>query len=268
MTTDQLLYGVFPYLIVIVAIGGTIWRYTTNRYSFSSLSSQFLESRQLFWGSVPWHYGLLVVLGGHLVAFLVPRSILAWNAVPLRLYILELTALVFGLMMLVGLVMLMWRRATNPRIRVVSSWMDWLLLLAFLVQVVAGLWTAIFHRWGSSWFAGFITPYLWSLFTLNPRIDLVSNLPFAVQVHIIGGFAILGLLPFSRLVHLLSFPWSYATRPPQLVIWNRRRQREAPTPAPAPRAPQPLGAGERLRPGEAQATGAVGISADRITPGS
>jgi nitrate reductase gamma subunit len=117
MTTDQLLYGVFPYLIVIIAIGGTIWRYTTNRYSFSSLSSQFLESRQLFWGSVPWHYGLLVVLGGHLVAFLVPRSILAWNAVPLRLYILELTALVFGILTLVGLVMLMWRRATNPRIR-------------------------------------------------------------------------------------------------------------------------------------------------------
>jgi nitrate reductase gamma subunit len=228
MTFEQLLYGVLPYLALLTAIGGTIWRYTTNRYSFSSLSSQFLESRQLFWGSAPWHYGLLTVLGGHLSAFLVPRSILAWNAVPLRLYILEVTGLAFGLLALWGLMMLMWCRATNPRVRVVSSWMDWLLLLVFLVQIVAGLWTAIFHRWGSSWFAGFVTPYLWSLFQLRPRIDLVSNLPLAVQIHIIGGFVILLLLPFSRLVHALSFPWSYFARPHQLVIWNRRTPRHDP----------------------------------------
>jgi nitrate reductase gamma subunit len=260
MTTAQLLYGVFPYLVLLIAVVGTIARYSVRRFSFSSLSSQFLENRQLFWGSVPWHYGLLVVLGGHLLAFLVPRSILAWNAVPLRLYILELTALVFGLLTLAGLLMLMWRRATNPRIRVVSSWMDWALLLALLVQVVAGLWTAIFHRWGSSWFAGFITPYLWSLFTLSPRVDLVANLPFAVHLHIVGGFVILLMLPFSRLVHSLSFPWSYATRPPQVVVWNRRdlrpelplpastarptpqqRDEEEPAPLPEPR-PQPAGA--------------------------
>lgn len=235
MTTAQLLYGVFPYLVVIVVVGATIARYTSKRFSFSSLSSQFLEHRQLFWGSVPWHYGLIVVLGGHLIAFLMPRSILAWNAVPLRLYILEVTALIFGLLMLIGLVMLMWRRLTNPRIRVVTSWMDSMLLMCFLVQVAAGLWTAIFHRWGSSWFASSITPYLWSLFTLNPRIDLVSTLPLAVQIHILGGFVILLLLPFSRLVHALSFPWSYATRPPLVVIWNSRRR--APSGAVQPAQP-------------------------------
>lgn len=263
MTTAQLLYGVLPYLVLLIALVGTIARYSIDRFSFSSLSSQFLESRQLFWGSVPWHYGLLVVLGGHLLALCVPGSVLAWNAVPLRLYLLELTGLVFGLLTLVGLLLLMWRRAANPRIRVVSSWMDWLLLLSFLVQVVAGLWTAIFHRWGSSWFAGFITPYLWSLFTLNPRVDLVSNLPFAVQLHIVGGFVIIGLLPFSRLVHFLSFPWGYATRPPQLVVWNRRDLRPdlpavastaRPTPQPygdeeatSRREPRPQPAGARLQ---------------------
>ncbi|MCZ7666988.1 MAG: respiratory nitrate reductase subunit gamma [Chloroflexi bacterium] len=38
---------------VTLAIVGTIWRYKSDRFSVSSLSSQFLENRKLFWGSVP-----------------------------------------------------------------------------------------------------------------------------------------------------------------------------------------------------------------------
>ncbi len=82
MTIDQFLYGVFPYVALILAIVGTIWRYFSDRFSYSSLSSQFLENRQLFWGSVPWHYGILIILAGHLIGFLIPRSVLAWNGVP------------------------------------------------------------------------------------------------------------------------------------------------------------------------------------------
>lgn len=222
MTLDQLLYGVFPYVAIIVAIVGTIWRYVSDPFSFSSLSSQFLENRKLFWGSVAWHYGILVVLGGHLVAFLIPRTILAWNGHPVRLYVLEASALAFGFLCLWGLVMLIYRRLSSDRIRVVTSPMDIVLLLALLTQIVAGLWVAIFYRWGSSWYAAFAVPYLKSVFLLRPDISLVSNLPFMVNVHILGGFALLLLLPFTRLVHFLSFPLTYLWRPYQVVIWNRK----------------------------------------------
>jgi NNP family nitrate/nitrite transporter-like MFS transporter len=233
MTRDQLLYGVFPYVAIIVAVVGTIWRYFDNRFSFSSLSSQFLEDRRLFWGSMPWHYGILVVLIGHLVGLLIPGWVLAWNGVPWRLYVLEATGLIFGLLALVGLVLLMIRRARNARIRAVTSVMDWVLLLTLLVQVIAGVWTAIFYRWGSSWYAGFAVPYLWSILTLSPNVALVNNMPFMVQTHIIGGFALVLLLPFTRLVHLLSFPFTYLWRPHQVVIWNRSPR---PTAQQTPRA--------------------------------
>ncbi len=223
MTFTQLLFGVFPYVAIVLAVVGTFWRYWNNKFSYSSLSSQFLENRQLFWGSVPWHYGILVVLTGHLVAFLIPRSILGWNAVPVRLYILEGMALVFGILALVGLVLLIIRRLNSPRLWKVTSTMDVVLLLVLLAQVVAGVWTAIFYRWGSSWFAAFATPYLWSILKLQPDIALVNTMPWMVQVHISGGFVLLALLPFTRLVHLLSFPYSYLWRPNQVVIWNRRR---------------------------------------------
>ncbi len=225
MTLDQMLFGVFPYLAVVLVIVVTIWRYFSDRFSYSSLSSQFLESKKLFWGSVPWHYGILVVLGGHLISFLIPRTILAWNGVPWRLYVLEVSALAFGLLALLGLVMLIYRRATNPRIRKVTSIMDIVLLLVLLVQVVAGLWTTIFFRWGSSWYAGFAVPYMWSLIRFSPDVSLVSSLPFMVKLHIFGAFSLVALLPFTRLVHLLSLPLSYLWRPYQVVIWNRRDSR-------------------------------------------
>lgn len=222
MTLDQMLYGVFPYVAIVLAIVGTIWRYTTDRFSYSSLSSQFLENRALFWGSVPWHYGILFILTGHLVGFLIPRWVLVWNGVPLRLYVLETSALAFGFLALGGLAVLMARRFANRRIRIVTSPMDWVLLLVLLVQIIAGLWTAIFYRWGSSWYAGFAVPYLYSIFLLRPDIALVQNMPFMVKLHIVGGFVIVALLPFTRLVHFLSLPYEYLWRPYQVVIWNRR----------------------------------------------
>jgi nitrate reductase gamma subunit len=134
MTLNQMLFGVFPYVAIVVAIVGSIWRYVRNEFSYSSLSSQFLENRQLFWGSVFWHYGVLFVLAGHLIGFLIPRSVLAWNGVPWRLYVLEASALAFGLMTLFGIILLIARRGTNSRIRVVTSRMDVVLLIVLLMD--------------------------------------------------------------------------------------------------------------------------------------
>jgi nitrate reductase gamma subunit len=206
---------------VAVVIG--VYRYYKDRFSYSSLSSQFFENRKLFWGSVPWHYGILVILTGHLIGFLIPRSVLAWNGEPLRLYVLEAAALAFGFLTLWGLVVLIIRRAGSARLRVVTSGMDVVLLLVLLIQVVAGLWTAIFYRWGSSWYAAFAVPYLYSLIKLNPDISLVVNLPLAVKIHIVGAFVLILLLPFTRLVHMLTFPITYLWRPYQVVIWNRKK---------------------------------------------
>ena len=227
MTAAQMLFGVFPYVAIILSVVVTLWRYFGDRFSYSSLSSQFLENRQLFWGSVPWHYGILFILTGHLVGFLIPGTVLAWNSLPLRLYILESTALAFGLLALWGLIVLIIRRALNARIRAVTSIMDVVLLIVFLAEVVAGVGIAVFYRWGSSWYAGVAAPYLWSILALSPDVALISNLPFLVQFHVVGAFVILALLPFTRLVHILSLPYSYLWRPYQLVIWNRRAEGKA-----------------------------------------
>ena len=66
--TDLILFGVFPYVAVALAVAVGSYRYLVDRYSWSSHSSQFLESRLLFWGSVPWHYAILAILLAALVS--------------------------------------------------------------------------------------------------------------------------------------------------------------------------------------------------------
>lgn len=230
---DNFFYIIFPYAAVVLAIVVTVQRYFKRGFTYSSLSSQFLESDELFYGSVPWHIGIMMVLAGHVVGFAIPRQVLWWNGVPARLYILEATALMFGLLALVGMVNLIVRRITSPRIRAVTSPMDIVVLLVLLVQVALGIYIAIFYRWGSSWYATSAVPYLRSLFTLQPDLKMIVPLPLAVKLHILNAYVFLVILPFSRLVHMLVVPIHYLWRPYQLVIWNGNRRKlrgQAPRP--------------------------------------
>lgn len=218
-----------PYAVMVIFFVGTIYRYKMTKFSYSSLSSQFLENRQLFWGTMPFHWGLIFLFLGHLVAFLVPRGVLAFNSHPVRLLIIEISALMFGLVVLAGVVTLFVRRTANPRLKVVTSRMDIAVELLLILEVVIGIVMALTYRWGSSWFASVITPYLRSVLTFQPDIGAVASLPWLVKLHIVGAYLILMLIPFSRLVHLLVVPLHYIWRPYQLVVWSwdRRRIRQS-----------------------------------------
>ncbi|HNT50367.1 MAG TPA: respiratory nitrate reductase subunit gamma [Cyclobacteriaceae bacterium] len=213
-------YIILPYLALFIFLLGTIYRYRNVKFQISSLSSEFLEGKKLFWGSVPFHWGMLFLFFGHLTAFLIPRSVLLWNSHPVRLLVLEVAAFAFGLSMLVGLINLIYRRWTQDRIRVVTSWMDHLVEILLVTQVFLGLWVALEYRWGSSWFASSLTPYLRSIFLLEPRMDAVVAMPLVIRLHIIGAYLIVMLFPFSRLMHALVAPLDYIWRPYQRVIWN------------------------------------------------
>ncbi len=222
---DNILFIVLPYIAVTLFVVVSIYRYITDKFSYSSLSSQLLESDELFYGVVPWHIGIIGALTGHLIGFLFPKEVLWFNGVPVRLYILETTGLVFGLLALIGIVALMWRRIRVPRIRSVTSTVDTIVLVLLFAQVVLGVYTALFYRWGSSWYAASAVPYLRSLFMFQPDIEMIKPLPHIIKTHIINAFLIIAIFPFSRLVHMVSLPVEYLWRPHQVVIWNWNRKK-------------------------------------------
>jgi nitrate reductase gamma subunit len=228
---NTFLFIAMPYIAITVFLLGTIYRYRGTKFKFSSLSSEFLEGKKLFWGSVPFHYGIIVLFFGHLIAFLLPDVVLSWNSSPTRLIILEVSAFIFGLSALVGMFNLLLRRIINPRIKIVTNKMDLLIGLILFAQIFFGLWVAFGYRWGSSWFALILSPYLFSIFTLNPQIDALSSMPWVIKIHVALAFTIVLLVPFTRLVHLLVPPLSYIWRPYQKVIWqwNRKKVRDPKT---------------------------------------
>jgi nitrate reductase gamma subunit len=218
---NGLFFMVCPYLAMFIFFIGTIMRYRKAPFTYSSFSSQFLENRRHFWGLVPFHYGIVIVLLGHIVAFLIPAQILAWNSRPLRLYVLEASALTFGLLALIGLCGAILRRLSFPKVRAVTTRMDWIVFALLFVQLSSGVYMAVFHPWGSSWFAAALAPYLWSLVKLNPNLGFVTAMPLAVKFHIVMAFALIGLTPFTRLVHVLVAPNPYLWRKNQVVRWYR-----------------------------------------------
>jgi len=221
---DLILFGVFPYVAMALAIGVGLYRYTIDRYSWSSQSSQFLESRALFWGSLPWHYALLLILLAHFLAFLIPAG---WGSLlgsPARLILLEVTGMALGITTLIALVILILRRVSNDRVNAVTSRIDWLLLAVLLVQVTTGVYIAISLRWGGAWYVHTVSPWLWSLLKLDPQISYLANLPWIVQLHAVNAFLLVAIFPFSRLVHVVSIPLGYLGRPYQVVIWYRQRR--------------------------------------------
>ncbi|MBI4349928.1 MAG: respiratory nitrate reductase subunit gamma [Elusimicrobia bacterium] len=219
----EILYIALPYAALVLGAAAAVYSYAKREFTFSSLSSQFLEGRALFWGVQPFHWGALVLLSGHFLCIFFPSAVLAWNAVPARLFAFELASFTAGVLMLSGLLILLARRLVSAKIRAVTTPMDYVVLLVLISQVTLGLLTAALYRWGSSWFAAVLSPYLLSLFKLAPSIGGIANMKGIIQAHVVMAFVVAALIPFSRLAHLLVFPLPYLWRPTQVVIWNRDR---------------------------------------------
>ena len=126
-------------------------------------------------------------------------------------------------MALVGAGILLVRRLVSSKIRAITTPVDWVILSLLFTQVLFGLILAFGYRWGAAWFIHTATPWMVSLATFQPAPQFVTALPLALKVHFLTGFLLFALMPFSRLVHIVTFPLSYLWRNFQLVIWTRRR---------------------------------------------
>lgn len=222
---DTLFFILLPYLGVFTFLLVSIFRYRSVSFRYSSLSSQFMENKQHFWGLVPFHYGIILLFFAHLFWFLFPGTTLLWNSVPLRLYIMEISVLICALLTITGLINIIIRRFSNKKVKIGTSPTDWLVLWFLTTQLISGLYIAFFFRYGSSWFASSVTPYLLSIVKLNPDLTYISAMPFMVKFHIINAFFIILLFSFTRLVHALVLPLPYLAWKVQIVRWNWDRKK-------------------------------------------
>lgn len=220
MINSFLLIGL-PYAAIFIFLIGSILRINYSGYTVTSHSSQFLESNWLFWGSRLFHSGIVVLFLAHLIGFLLPQTIIDLTASPSSMVIMEVTAFAFGIVTFVGIVLLIIRRIRVKRLYSVTSPMDLVVYLMIFSQVLTGILVAYFHRWGSSWYASSLVPYIRSLLIFAPDTAVISAMPWLIKLHVISAFVFIGLIPFTRLMHFLVWPVYYLWRNYQLVIWNR-----------------------------------------------
>ena len=214
------LFVVLPYAALALFLFVTPYRYFTNRLTWSAYSTQFLEQKALYWGSNPWHYGIIPVVAGHFLGIFAPGAMSSILAVPMALIILESAGLALGLFALFGCLVLLVRRLKTPILKPLTGAGDWALLVLLLLQTATGVYMGLFLRWGSRWYLHTAVPYLHSLLAFDPQIGYVADLPPVFKLHAAGAFLIVALLPFTKLVHLLYLPIDFLMDPPILYRWR------------------------------------------------
>lgn len=230
---EVLWFAVLPYIAITTLIVGSLYRFYNDKFSISSQSSQFLGDKpSLLLGSYSWHWSITLILLIHTLGifFLAWFKWLITDRTMTVVYIYEYTGLFFASFAVIGICILMVRRARNPRLRVVTTWIDWLTFTLLLIQVTLGWWVAFDSLVlndvpGSTWFASTIVPWLTSIFLLDPVIGGVASMNWFRQWHFVNGMLLFTIFPFSRLFHLLSYPYHYLYRNFQLIIWNNKVKR-------------------------------------------
>jgi nitrate reductase gamma subunit len=225
---DVVLWGVLPYLMLAVLVGGTIWRYRYDQFGWTTRSSQLYESRLLRIGSPLFHFGLLFVVVGHLGGLVVPES---WtSAVGVTEHLYHVNALVFGglagICTLVGIAILVYRRRTQGPVFLATTRNDKTMYVVLVAAIVLGLWTTLYsvgagieaHNYRES-----VAPWFRSLFILHPDVDSMAAAPASFKLHTLVGMALFTIWPFTRLVHAFTAPLHYLFRP--YVVYRSRDPR-------------------------------------------
>jgi nitrate reductase gamma subunit len=228
---NALLFGIYPYVCLVVLLIGSLIRFDREPYTWKSDSSQILRKQQLHLGSNLFHYGVLVVIVGHFAGFLVPEFLVAKAFSPLQHQLLAMVVGgIAGLIAIIGLSILIHRRLGDPRIRLNSRKWDIAVVLLLWLQLALGLLTVPLsaqHMDGAMFET--LTAYVKGVVTFNGAVwELMAAVPVIYKLHILLGFTIFLISPFTRMIHIWSGvgALAYLFRPYQIVRTSHTRAKD------------------------------------------
>ncbi|VAW48004.1 Respiratory nitrate reductase gamma chain [hydrothermal vent metagenome] len=221
---NDFLFGLYPYIAMTVFLLGSIFRYDRDQYTWKASSSQMLSSKGMRWGSNLFHVGIILLFFGHLFGLLMPESIYhLFMSAATKQKIAMIAGGIFGTICLIGMVILIHRRLTNPRIRATTKFSDIFILLLLFVQLVLGLLSILVsaqHPDGSSMIA--LANWAQHIVTFRSgAAQFIMNEALIFKLHIFLGLTLFLVFPFTRLVHVWSAPAKYLFRKGYQVVRKR-----------------------------------------------
>jgi len=225
---NQLFFGTYPYIALTVLLIGSIARYERDPYTWKSSSSQLLRRKQLMWGSILFHVGVLVVFFGHLFGLLIPIHVYEFFGIEAQAkqLLAAVAGGVFGTVAILGALILAHRRLMDPRVRATSSFADTGILLLLIAQLALGL-ISVPYSLAELSSGGVIKFMAWAngIFTFDPNAaSHIQDVAMIFKLHIVLGLTIFILFPFTRLVHMISAPVRYIWRPGYQIVRTRRNK--------------------------------------------
>ena len=228
-----LLWAVYPYLTVVVLVGGLVWRYRYDKFGWTARSSQIYEATTLRLGSPLFHFGIIAVFFGHVGGLLVPKTWTDAVGIDEHTYHVMSASLgtVAGTCTVVGLAILVGRRRFTRAVFAATTRNDKSMYVILGGVLALGMFATVRANVAG---AGYdyretVSPWLRSLVLLPPRTELMAGVPVSFQLHILAAFTLFALWPFTRLVHAFSAPVGYLTRP--YVVYRSRDTRAGLRPA-------------------------------------
>lgn len=225
--TDIILWLIVPYVAIAVFVGGHVWRYRYDKFGWTTRSSQLYERRLLRLGSPLFHFGILLVLLGHVGGILVPESWTAAAGISEEAYhaVAFTLGAAAGICTLVGLAILIYRRRTVGPVFSATTRNDKAMYLLLAAALLLGLSTTVLgnltghpHDYRLT-----VAPWFRSIFYLRPDTALINAAPIGFQLHALVAWALFAFWPFTRLVHVFSAPLGYLTRP--YIVYRSREAR-------------------------------------------
>ena len=224
------IFGIYPYITLTVLLIGSIARYERDPFTWKTSSSQLLRRKQLVMGSILFHLGVLIIFVGHFAGLLIPIDLYDWLGVghTFKQLLAMIAGGAAGVFAIIGITMLLHRRMTDKRIRQTSSFADIALLWILLIQLLLGMGTipiSAQHLDGHemvtfmNWANGIIT------FDMGAA-GYIKHAHWIFKLHMFLGLTIFLIFPFTRLVHMLSAPVRYVTRPGYQIVRSRRKAAE------------------------------------------
>lgn len=220
-----LLWAALPYVTVAVLIVGTVWRYRYDKFGWTTRSSQIYEHRLLRIGSPLFHFGILVVLIGHIIGLVIPASWTEAAGLSQDAYHVQAVLLggIAGFATLVGVAILIFRRRTTGPVFMATTRNDKTMYVVLVAAIITGVATTFlgagvvgeehnYRETVSIWFR--------SVFTLQPDVDAMAAAPLSFQLHTLVGMLLFVAWPFTRLVHAFTVPINYLFRP--YIVYRSR----------------------------------------------
>lgn len=210
---------ILPYIVGTILVLGSLYRFAYRQLTWAAPSTEIHEKKWLRIGSICFHYGIIFAFIGHVMGILIPREFYLSLGVSDELYhrFAIIGGAFAGLLVVVGLVILLIRKVMFTRVRLHSTFADFFTVI--LVLIVAGLGTyltMIYDVFTLEYeYRTTIGPWFRSLFTFQPKYQLMESVPTIFKVHVISSYLLFASIPFTRLVHMFSIPVRYPWRPPQ-----------------------------------------------------